>query len=607
MQAHYYFKLDPNIRNPTEVDFGRMEIKGLLGQEIQSIRHFYDVLKSPPASYFDNDTVRIQDYMLNLRTAYGKVQGYRYSGELMDLSKFVEKLAYTREIYAIVKMEEDLNKIKAKIFPLGKEGVNFQVWTHSNENGYCLFRMITNMFFLEQLSNVLLCSVGKDIDRQSERVRENIVRLKHHIIENVREFVPKFPKDANWKEFEDFVDEPKEMTLYLTQYYGSPYKAKFHPRMIRALLNYASQDKQVITGDFMLGSGTLAIESVLLGLNTKGSDINPLTKIVVKAKIDALSFEPDQVRDQIEKFFKELPKNMEIEKINPSPYIQYFFANKKEIAQTCLMLNRHIRKTVDKKYQEFFLCALARVVSFCSKKRAYSEVISQLEIELFRMWKILYGFNQMSFLHVPLGRAEIETDDIKKLKFVKEDTIDLIITSPPYSTAIDYVKKDLAQLLLLELIDEPKQLDENMMGTFRKTSDLDMLAEHITSSQPLVQDKMDRFHKLPKEALSYILDLKSDGNMKNALRCYRFLHNMWDAIDNMHRVLRKQGKCIIIIGNNVFKVKGEEREFRNGDFIEQIALNKEIGFGRWQNKIVREYSKSSYGTILKEDIIFLEK
>jgi DNA modification methylase len=607
MRAYYYFKLDPNIRNPSEVNFGRMEIEGLLGQEIIAIQHFYDILKSPPASYFDNDTVRIQDYMLNLRTAYGKVQGYRYSGELMDLTKFIEKLAYTREIYAIVKMEENLSKIKAQIFPFGKEGVNFQVWTHSNENGYCLFRIITNMFFLEQLSNVFLCSAGKNIDRQTERVKENILRLKRHIMDNVREFVPKFPKDANWKEFEDFVDEPKEMTLYLTQYYGPPYKAKFHPRMIRSLLNYASENRQLITGDFMLGSGTLAIESVLLGLNTKGSDINPLTKIVVRAKIDALSFEPDQARSQIEKFFKELPKKIESEKVNLSPYIASFFENKTEIAQTSLWLNRHIRKTVDKNYQEFFLCALARVVSFCSKKRECSEVTKLLEIELFRMWKIIYGFKQMDFLHVPVGRAEIGTDDIKKLEFVKEDTVDLIITSPPYSTAIDYVKKDLAQLLLLELIDEPKQLDENMMGTFRKTPDLDMLAKHITSLQPLVLDNMNRFHKLPRDAQSYILDLKSDGNMKNALRCYKFLYNMWDAIDNMHRVLRKQGRCIIIIGNNVFNVKGEEREFRNGDFLEQIALQSEIGFHKWQKKIIREYSKSSYGTILKEDIIFLEK
>ena len=59
---------------------------------------------------------------------------------------------------------------------------------------------------------------------------------------------------------------------------------------------------------------------------------------------------------------------------------------------------------------------------------------------------------------------------------------------------------------------------------------------------------------------------------------------MWDAITNMHNALRKQGKCIIIIGNNVFTVNGEEREFRNGDFLEQIALSEEIGFTKLRGK-----------------------
>ncbi len=43
----------------------------------------------------------------------------------------------------------------------------------------------------------------------------------------IRSYVPKFPKDYNWKEFEDFIDEPKEITLYLTQFYFLTYLAVF--------------------------------------------------------------------------------------------------------------------------------------------------------------------------------------------------------------------------------------------------------------------------------------------------------------------------------------------------------------------------------------------
>ena len=49
-------------------------------------------------------------------------------------------------------------------------------------------------------------------------------------------------------------------------------------------------------------------------MDTKGSDISPLAKLVVNAKIDALSFESDQLKERIEGFFTKLPKDMEAEK-----------------------------------------------------------------------------------------------------------------------------------------------------------------------------------------------------------------------------------------------------------------------------------------------------
>ena len=612
-KTHYYFKLDPNIRNETEVYFGKLEIEGLSKREVEPIRHFYDEMKKPPISYFDNEKNRIQDFLLNLRTVYGAVQGYYFSDEILDLTKFVERLAYTREIYACLKLEDDLKKIQEFIFPYGVEGKNFQVWISSHEeNRYCLFRIITNMFFLEQINNVVLCSAGKTRERQIERMNENINRLTFHIMDNIRSHVPKFPKDSNWKEFEDFVDEPNEITLYLTQFYGPPYKAKFHPRMIRALLNFANVEEGDVTGDFMLGSGTLAIESVLLNLKTKGSDINPLTKIVAGAKIDALTFEQEELLEEIDKVIDDFPKISEVGHEQIVPFTLAFFKEKEKIRDTALFLNRYIQTKVKKKYRNFFRCALASVVSDAFKMRKEPDIFHLMKDELWKMWKVVYCFNEVKkFLRVEIGGKEIETADITKKdslsRIVERNQIDLIVTSPPYSTAIDYVKKDLPQLLLLELIQSPKELDENMMGTLRRTSDLEELSRHITKSTPLLLNKRNRFHKLPLAAQKFILDLKEEGNLKRALRCYKFLYNMWDALIQMHHVLKPKGKCILVIGNNVFKVKGKKREFRNGDFLEEMALHREIGFKKWHKKMKRKYSKSSFGTILKEDIIFLEK
>ena len=611
-EVHYYFKLDPNIRNTTEVSFGRMEIEGLANREVKPIRHFYDVLKTPPLSYFDNETVRIQDYLLNLRTVYGDTQGYYFSEQPLDMTKFVERLAYTREIFVCLPLENDLEKIKQVVFPHGVRNKNFQVWVSSNgESRYCLFRIITNIFFLEQINNVILCSKAASRKRQIERMDENISRLTAHIIENIRSYIPKFPKDHNWKEFEDFVDEPNEITLYLTQFYGPPYKAKFHPRMIRALLNFAGVIQGDVTGDFMLGSGTLAIESVLLNLLSKGSDINPLMKIVVNAKIEALGFKQRNLLNEIDKAMTNLPEIVEIPKEEISPYTLSFFKGKEKLRNKALFLKNYIETQVGEIYRDFFLCALASVISDAFKKRNEPDIFQLMRSELWQMWKTIYCFGKIQeFLHVPVGEHEIAIADVRRESLVDvigENEIDLIVTSPPYSTAIDYVKLDLPQLLLLGLIRHPKELDEKMMGTYRKTSDLDILSKHIAKTRPLISDEKNRFHKLPLEAQDYILDLKDAGNMNKALRCYKFLFDMWDGLKQMHSVLKKKGKCIMIIGNNVFTVRGEKREFRNGSFLEEMALNREIGFSKWREKLVREYSKSSYGTILKEDIIFLQK
>ncbi|MCP8321942.1 MAG: hypothetical protein H3Z52_13565, partial [archaeon] len=176
-EVNYYFKLDPNIRNPTEVLFAKMELEGLASnREVEPIRHFYDVLKKPPISHFANEKIRIQDYLLNLRTAYGNIQGYFFSDKIRNLSPFIERLAYTREIYACLELGgESLEGIKELIFPHCFEGKNLQVWVSShNGRQYCLFRAITNQFFLEQLNYFILCIVGKKREMHIGRINDYI-------------------------------------------------------------------------------------------------------------------------------------------------------------------------------------------------------------------------------------------------------------------------------------------------------------------------------------------------------------------------------------------------------------------------------------------------
>ncbi len=62
------------------------------------------------------------------------------------------------------------------------------------------------------------------------------------------------------------------------------YKAKFFPRMVRALLNIFGKDGATVFDPYC-GSGTALLEASLLGLNSYGSDIDPICHLISRTKV----------------------------------------------------------------------------------------------------------------------------------------------------------------------------------------------------------------------------------------------------------------------------------------------------------------------------------
>ncbi|MCL0093265.1 site-specific DNA-methyltransferase, partial [Dehalococcoidia bacterium] len=78
----------------------------------------------------------------------------------------------------------------------------------------------------------------------------------------------------------------RSVNQYLTHWIY-PYKGKFHPQMIRALLNIIGLEQGNTALDPFIGSGTTAVEAQLLGINCVGIDISPLCVLQSKVKVEA--------------------------------------------------------------------------------------------------------------------------------------------------------------------------------------------------------------------------------------------------------------------------------------------------------------------------------
>lgn len=218
-----------------------------------------------------------------------------------------------------------------------------------------------------------------------------------------------------------------------------PYRGKFHPQMIRALLNMIGIQPGSVVLDPMAGSATLSVEASLLGIDSIAIDISPFCCLMGRVKTFALNLDNKKM-NQIAK-----DQNKIFEKLNQQRVPKYFV---KEV------------KDESKAYYEIALLSYLDAMGFA--RRSTKQISALFPIVLRRYIATIKNFQvAREKLGLSLGKSEIIEGSALDLP-LKNDCIDGVITSPPYSFAIDYVDNDKPQLEYLgyDLV----KLKENMIG-----------------------------------------------------------------------------------------------------------------------------------------------
>lgn len=596
----YFFKLCRNIADPVEVEFARMELEGLFPAPLDPIANFVDVLSKSPLSSFCRDEARIQD-VVTRDVCYGEVQGFQSVKDepLIDVSDLVKRLAYTREIYVATESRENPQNILSKLYPSDNKTRNAQVFTLSEGPvPLHLFRIVVNTYFYENMEPVVFFSYAKEKEKQWDRIKKNVERLLKHVMDDPY-YIPLHPGSRLGKEVEDLIDQRKEVKLYLSHALGPPYKAKFHPRMAKAMMNALGLKRGVLLDPFV-GSGTMLIECTLSGVDSIGVDISPVCVQAARAKIAALTTPLQSLRQEIdgmiETAHRQKRRTEMIEKIVPSSVLSRYPSKRGELLSICL-IKRSIEEVGDEGIRDIFLMTLSKVVSQAVRSKSKASVLPLFEKELEEVWKRALAFSKLGEeIAIRLGKAVVLQGDARRLS-LPEESVQAVVTSPPYSTAVDYVKNDLPILETIHGVNVEK-LEAAMIGNPRFRGDGRGLLDHIRT-------KEQRFKGIPREAQEKILDLLSHGRKNLALRQYRFLLDMAMAMKEIYRVLEPGCRCVVIIGNNHFRVGGRELEFRNAQYLCEMAVS-EAGFER-RRILHRTLLKTSYGAIKKEYLLILEK
>jgi DNA modification methylase len=211
-------------------------------------------------------------------------------------------------------------------------------------------------------------------------------------------------------------NQTRSVNQYLTHWIY-PYKGKFHPQMIRALLNIIGLEQGDTVLDPFIGSGTTAVEAQLLGINCVGIDVSPLCVIQSKVKTESIDVLP-QILDWKEEVTNKIGKPL--------------------FNQEGKTIDDAISSMPDNRVKNFY--KMAKLVAISDNARRGREFTNSFLKNLDLMIASVKGYTEIvNKLNLKLGKVDIKIGDSRALKI---ESVDGIITSPPYSIALDYVSND---------------------------------------------------------------------------------------------------------------------------------------------------------------------
>jgi DNA modification methylase len=221
-----------------------------------------------------------------------------------------------------------------------------------------------------------------------------------------------------------------------------PYRGKFHPQLIKGILNILKVQQGDTVLDPMCGSGTLSVEAAIIGVDSIGIEKSPFCVLMSKVKYEALKSSGEQLL----KIEKEMNKNFKILTNNSLPD-KFKFKDGFDIEKGIILLAFLDAMGYARR------CSKSINVLFPSVLKRY---IGQIN-------SFIQARNKLS---LKIGKARFEIGDAKSLP-IEDNSIDAVITSPPYSFAIDYAENDRPQLEYLGY--DVVKLKEEMIGLNGKT------------------------------------------------------------------------------------------------------------------------------------------
>jgi len=344
------------------------------------------------------------------------------------------------------------------------------------------------------------------------------------------------------------------------------YKAKFFPRMARSMLNICAQrlgDRPHRVIDNFVGSGTTLLEAASMGISSVGIDIDPLSILIARAKLEAVCLDSDLLANEVGRAVqllnaREKGQLVLFDRSSPGAGVMTFpswlMKNRNMTPQIAAELGGEISTVqgvvaeCDLRVRRLFRVLMSDAISRKIKMRflgtgvgRFSLTLAQTSIPQF-FSKSLEKYVKVAAtsewlrhtVHLDFAAAQVARADARN---IPDDVgrFDILATSPPYLPASSgresYAKARAPSLIALGM-KEPEEVevlvDDSIGSMHGGKVDLNMLTE---SERNLVEWlRRDELRAIKAEPTArYFLDMRR-------------------AFSEMRRIMLPGAYCIVVSG-----------------------------------------------------------
>jgi len=361
-----------------------------------------------------------------------------------------------------------------------------------------------------------------------------------------------------------------------------PYPAKFIPQIPENLILALSKEGDIVLDPFS-GSCTTATESSRLGRSSISIDANPLSALIGKAKTSKI-FSADQVElnglishinsylptfknDASDEYFTSIiEKNIRYIPVIPNEEKWFKLYVKAELS----IINAFVKQLTSKAASDLAKVALSRIVIRVSNQDSEtrytsvqnkvkpSETLSLFLTNLdFVMKKVKLSMKSFKYSKATF----LSGDSREKMSDLDANSVDLIVTSPPYANSTDYHLYHRFRMFWLGF--DPRELGKIEIGSHLK-------------------------------------------HQRNNSGYQEYADDMTLVLQGMFRVLKPGKYAALVVGDSIFK----DKVYETHDILSKVS--KEIGFEHNQtierplHETKRSFTKPGR-RLRKEQIVILKK